>query len=164
MGLPSSSKGLLLQKHSINESFISIPLHSCSRRMTTKFTILCQRTSAARRTCTWCSSPIHVAFLKNLIQNFYSFDVLVNFRLHNHQYFYRYNISRKTTTQSWRVFSTHETDYSLPYANLVFHGLREIINIIIIIIDFTLIIERFFLSHIYRNRLFQLLSYNHRTH
>ena len=42
---------------------------------------------AMQRILTWCSSPIHTIVLKNFIQHFQSFEVLVNFRLHNHQYF-----------------------------------------------------------------------------
>ena len=102
-------------------------LHSSYRRMTTVFPLLCWGTPARLRTFTWYPSSIHIIVLKNLIRCFYSFEVLVNFRLHKHWYFFRDTISRKTATQSWRVYSTHETDYSPPDVNPVFYGLGELL-------------------------------------
>ena len=93
--------------------------------------------------CLWCSSPIHAVVFENMICHFHSFEVLVKFRLHNHDYFYRGSISRKTATHSWRVLSTHETYYSSLDANLIFYGLGGIIIFIIIIIFVVLLLLLF---------------------
>ena len=58
---------------------------------------------------------------------------LLNFRLHKHQCFSRDTKSRKTATQSWRVLSTHETDYSLLYTNSVLYGIGKVVAVAVVV-------------------------------
>ena len=67
--------------------YFLVQLNCSSCRMMSGPPVLCQGAPARRGILTWCSSPIHAIILKSLIQYFHSFEVLVNFRLHNHQYF-----------------------------------------------------------------------------
>ena len=66
-------------------------------------------------------------------------EVLVNFKLHNHRYFYRDTISRKTTTQSYsrdRLF--------LSEINPVFYGLRDMVLQILFLLLLLLILSLLF--------------------
>ena len=67
--------------------YVLVQLNSSSCRVMSGPPVLCQGAPARRGILPWCSSPIHAIILKSLIQHFHSFEVLVNFRLHNHQYF-----------------------------------------------------------------------------
>ena len=77
------------------------------------------------------TSQLHIN-LKNLVRNFHSFEVLVNFRLHKHWCFYQVTISRKIATQSWRSLSTYETDYHPPDSNPVFYSLGEVLLLLML--------------------------------
>ena len=102
--------------------YFLVSLHSSSRSIMT-------RSSAAMLGNTHQAMDLHMVFHSHSCRysqkpdsTFSLIEVLVNFKLHNHRYFYRDTISRKTTTQSYsrdRLF--------LSEINPVFYGLRDMV-------------------------------------
>ena len=70
-------------------------------------------------------------------------EVLVNFKLHNHRYFYRDIISRKTTIQSYtrdRLF--------LSEINPIFYGLRDMVLKILFLLLLLVLISSLLFSRL----------------